>query len=860
MSGGEQRSTPPHVVMMVANHVTADNRVLRSATSLARAGARVTVLGLSPSDVREETMLGDVRIVRLPVTFSLREALVERRTKRRAAPWPLGYPGKDQVRAARKRLDALEVEAAASTGAAADEAARRLAREKRLHRLRASVTRRNDRFWEKRDRRTGQRTRGARWRDVVPEVSDYELAFGPVLDSLDADVIHAHDVHLVGLAAHAVQRARSRGRECTWVYDAHEYVVGLSEYNVRTRRVVAAWADLEAEFVGGADRVVTVSPSLADALQRRFAWPVPPAVVLNIPPAASEASRRLTLRDQLGLAPDVPLLVYSGTVQRARGVDTAVEALVQLPEAHLAVVAVPNARIPVMRELTARAEALGVRDRFHAVDPVAPHQVSEFLSSADVGLIPLLHYGSHEVALANKLFEYLHAGVPSVVSDCEAQAAFVREHGVGVVHRAGDPADLARAVREALARHDELVAASSDPELRRRYTWEGQEQVLVGVYRDLTGYPLAIDPAVPFRVPQETPVHRDGPPVVGFGPANSAGQAWAWAKALERTTPEVTTCVVAVVQEPYDYGRDVAVEADVFARDVAWQRRMADTALGTWTHALLEAGRPVLGTLHGQDFTGDAAAFRGVGVRVGLVLHGSEIRDPRRHAAEQRWSPFRDPDDLLTVTLQRRRDALAPLVRAFDGPVLVATPDLLDDVPDAVWLPLAVEPGSFVADRPVLVDDVPLVLHAPSRQALKGTEAVESALLPLAERGVIRYERVEGVPPSRMREVLAAADVVVDQLPIGSYGVLACEAMAAGRVVVGRVDERTRGRVLAATGLEVPVVDADPDTLADVVLGLLADRDAARERAAEGARFVAEVHDGRASARVLREHLLDLRD
>jgi glycosyltransferase involved in cell wall biosynthesis len=854
----EERTTPPHVVMMVANHVTADNRVLRSATSLARAGARVTVLGLSPSDVREETMLGDVRIVRVPVAFLLREALVERRAKRRAAPWPLGYPSKDQMRAARKRLDALEVELAASSGAAATEAARRLAREQRRNRLRGAVTRRTERFWEKRDRRWAQRTRDAHWRDVVPEVGDYELAFGPVLDALEPDVVHAHDVHLVGLAAHAVDRARAQGRDCSWVYDAHEYVVGLSEYNVRTRRVVAAWADLEAEFVGGADRVVTVSPSLADALQRRFAWPTPPAVVLNIPPAATDASHRLTLRDQLGLAPVVPLLVYSGTVQKARGVQTAVEALVELSDAHLAVVAVPNARIPAMRELIAQAQALGVRDRFHAVDPVAPHQVSEFLSSADVGLIPLLHFGSHEVALANKLFEYLHAGIPSVVSDCEAQSAFVREHGVGVVHRAGDAADLARAVREALARRDELVAAASDPALRRRYTWEGQEQVLVGVYRDLTGFPLEIDPTVPFRVPQEQPVHREGPPVVGFGPANSAGQAWAWAKALERSTPGATTCVVAVVQEPYDYGRDVAVEADVFARDVTWQRRTAEMALGTWTHALLEAGRPVLGTLHGQDFTGDAAAFRGVGVRVGLVLHGSEIRDPRRHAAEQPWSPFRDPDDLLTVSLQRRRDTLAPLVRAFDGPVLVATPDLLDDVPDAVWLPLAVDTGTWSSERPVLVDDVPLVLHAPSHSALKGTEGVERALLPLAEAGAIRYERVEGVPPSRMGEVLAAADIVIDQLPIGSYGVLACEAMASGRVVVGRVDERTRARVLEATGLDVPVVDADPDNLADVVLGLLADRDAARERAAAGARFVAEVHDGRASARVLRQHLLGL--
>jgi len=67
----------------------------------------------------------------------------------------------------------------------------------------------------------------------------------------------------------------------------------------------------------------------------------------------------------------------------------------------------------------------------------------------------------------------------------------------------------------------------------------------------------------------------------------------------------------------------------------------------------------------------------------------------------------------------------------------------------------------------------------------------------------------------------------------------------------GYVGDAVRHRVRSLAGREVPIVEADPDTLGDVVGGLIADRDAAAERAAAGPEFVAELHDGRRSAEVL---------
>src|SRR4051794_4312104 len=475
--------------MLVANDVRSDTRVRKSALAVAALGARVTVLGVTTGPRRWDTLLGveggpgSVRIARLPVDFALSQHRKDRRARLHAGRFPLLTPDADREALARRRLAAAELEAGAGTGTAA--ALRRQSVQARRFALRAEgialrkAARAATLGYKVLDRGWQQLPVAAAPRRVLPEIDDLELAVGPVLDELGADLIHAHDVHLIAIAHRAAVRTG-----VPWLYDAHEWVPGLSRYGGRTARVIAAWAELERRHAGAADRVVTVSPPLAEALRERHRLRRLPDVVLNVPPLGARAAGAPSVRAVAGVPDGVPLLVYSGGVQAARGGESAVEALVHLPQAHLAVVAVPSVHTAPGAAVRARAETLGVADRLHLLDPVRPDQVSAFLAGADVGLIPLKHYGSHEMALANKLFEYLHAGVPMVVSDCRAQAGFVREHGVGEVHRAGDGADLAAAVTRVLADPGTYAARLADPALLARYTWQAQAAVLQAVYAD----------------------------------------------------------------------------------------------------------------------------------------------------------------------------------------------------------------------------------------------------------------------------------------------------------------------------------------------------------------------------------------
>jgi glycosyltransferase involved in cell wall biosynthesis len=841
--------TVPHVVMLVANDATTDARVRKSALALAATGARVSLVAYAPDGVRSEAALGDVSITRVPVQFTLRDAVRERARRRRTAGLPLlrpVTPERDLV--LRRTLAARERDLANGGARWPVELHRQAARARRYAgRLGVAGARK---AWGGIDRARSRTPIGARWRAVLPEVDDYELAFGPVVDALAPDLIYAHDVQLLPVAARAVARGRAQGRHIPWVYDAHEWVPGLSRYGSRTARVVAAWADLEAEYIRDADAVVTVSDDLADALMRRHRLPERPAVVLNIPPVVGGAGPEGGIRAAVRLAPDVPLAVYSGGVTEARGVQTAVAALKDLAEVHLAVVAVPSAASAAAQAIVRRAVEIGVADRVHLLDPVAPQDVTAYLRSADVGLIPLRHFGSHEFALTNKLFEYLHAGLPMVVSDCRAQADFVRRYGLGAVHVADDPRSLAGAVRTVLAAgRDARVAVESSP-VRLEMTWPVQVQRLQAVVERLTAGRVGVpqlDPDAGLEPGPETPrTHDPRAPWLGLGPTNSAGQASAWASAVRRTIPDVRTEVVAITNDRYDYPADIRVTKATYARDATWGLDLLEHARGHWTHALIEAARPMFGAASGADASADIEALRAAGVQVGLVFHGSEVRDPRIHASTHPYSPFGDPRDPYTARLQQVADRTLALARSFDGPVFVSTPDQLDHLPAATWLPVVVDLERWPL-RTHQASGPPLVVHAPSNPALKGTHYIEAAIAPLVESGAVRYQRVTDLQPDDAAALVASADIVIDQVLLGLYGVLACEALASGAVVVGHVGDSLRARVPEP----VPIIEATPDDLRERIEDVLDRFGQLRSEAEVRRGFVERIHSGRRSAQAL---------
>jgi hypothetical protein len=172
------------------------------------------------------------------------------------------------------------------------------------------------------------------------------------------------------------------------------------------------------------------------------------------------------------------------------------------------------------------------------------------------------------------------------------------------------------------------------------------------------------------------------------------------------------------------------------------------------------------------------------------------------------------------------------------GARVVGSYDAIRWVPDARVIP----PGIDVrAIDPVPPSDRerPLVLHAPSSRRRKGTEHVVAA----CEQLDVELEIVEGLDHRQAFERYRRADVVVDQLNAGWYGVFAIEAMALGKPVVTFVHDEAVRRTEEAFGVQVPIVSATTETLADALRPLVESADERRRVGAASRAYAEEVHD-----------------
>jgi glycosyltransferase involved in cell wall biosynthesis len=172
------------------------------------------------------------------------------------------------------------------------------------------------------------------------------------------------------------------------------------------------------------------------------------------------------------------------------------------------------------------------------------------------------------------------------------------------------------------------------------------------------------------------------------------------------------------------------------------------------------------------------------------------------------------------------------------GARIVGSYDAVRWVPDAEVVPPGVDLREYTpvppADR-----DRPVVVHAPSSRRRKGTEHVVAACAELP----VDLQIVEGLHHDEARKRYEAADIVVDQLNAGWYGLFAIEAMALCKPVVTFLHDEAVTRTEDAFGTTVPVVSATADTLVEKLRPLVEDAAERRRVGAASRAYVERVHD-----------------
>jgi hypothetical protein len=342
-----------------------------------------------------------------------------------------------------------------------------------------------------------------------------------------------------------------------------------------------------------------------------------------------------------------------------------------------------------------------------------------------------------------------------------------------------------------------------------------------------------------------------------IAPTNSAGQGFAWARILSQAgLPADSLRVVSENEEYFDSTIKIPRLKLVKYQD---RSEFATQLASEYSHFYWESLRPLFslanqkGVVTARNAVDDIALLKKAKKKVAIILHGSDVRDVEHHKKMNSFSPFHDAGDALTVVTKRAYELRAelPRVAKLKVPIFVTTPDLFHEVPNARWLPLAidcVELGKIAKQSPAFHHaGPPRVLFLPSNSWVKSANLITPILEKLDHEGVIEWVKSGRVPHEQIPELLSGVDVLIDQF-IGIVGVLPLEAMAAGRLVLTHLAPWANEPLPELP----PVIDISPTTLERELRNLRAlSQQEIKVRIEGGIAYVNRWHDGVESKKAL---------
>ncbi len=281
-----------------------------------------------------------------------------------------------------------------------------------------------------------------------------------------ADLYIGH--YIAGLAA-AGRVARRRGAMLG--FDAEDLHAGegtaLQMTMVRT---------IEGAWLPTCRHVTAAAPLIGKAYRARYG--IEPATVLNVFP--------------LAMAPAKPVCAGQGTFRaywfsQTVGLDRGLQAFIQAMARATARVTLDIRGGDRWRHgdrLMELARELGVADRVSLLPMAAPQEMVRLAAGYDIGLSLETDVSENRrVCLTNKIFTYLLAGVPVLLSDTPAQDALAPELGVAAhVVSLADAGGIAAAL-DRLAGSPEARSEARDRAWRlgrERYNWDVEKAALLG--------------------------------------------------------------------------------------------------------------------------------------------------------------------------------------------------------------------------------------------------------------------------------------------------------------------------------------------------------------------------------------------
>lgn len=278
------------------------------------------------------------------------------------------------------------------------------------------------------------------------------------------DIVCAIDLDTI-LPAFIISRIKKK----IMVYDAHEYFTEVIEV-VRRPFVKKIWQWVEGWVVPRIRYAYTVSESLKNIFEEKYKTPF--ALIRNVPLLA-ENNEQETKPEKY--------LIYIGAVNEGRGLEESIEAMKYI-DATLYVCGDGD----IYQEMVQRVHDMGLDAKVRFFGYVEPEELKKLTNQATIGLLLLKNSGlSYYYSLANKFFDYIHAGIPQITIDFPEYRLINEKFQVAELVELNVP-QIVQAAERLLndSVHYRRLVKNTEA-ARQEYNWQKESRRLINFYNSL---------------------------------------------------------------------------------------------------------------------------------------------------------------------------------------------------------------------------------------------------------------------------------------------------------------------------------------------------------------------------------------
>lgn len=303
------------------------------------------------------------------------------------------------------------------------------------------------------------------------------------------DVLHIHDIRIAAAAFQA-----NVSFNLPVVLDLHDNYPEVMQFYPHLQKFPGKyiisrkkWKEKESEFIQKALKVITVSPEFVEDLKKRF--PNMEGKFSLVPNTIRKA-----FYSNFTIEPEVIsrfkshfVLLYLGDTHVRRGLETAIRSLplliTKIPRVKLVIVG-RNTTDYILKKLVADLN-VETYVSFEGWQNMSLFQ--SYIEASEICISPLLRNKQHDIAYANKLFQYMSFGKPVLVSNAIAQRRLVQKTNSGLVHLENDEKDFANKVLELHANEELRKALGNRGKnfIENEFNWEETSKELINLYKNL---------------------------------------------------------------------------------------------------------------------------------------------------------------------------------------------------------------------------------------------------------------------------------------------------------------------------------------------------------------------------------------